>query len=177
MEASQLVEHALSLIFGGAGGIAAGLAKLKATLSSIDKRQSSSEKRLETLERRVESLLAQRREQGRVLEDLKEAQSRLASDLHRQFDRQMEDLKKQVVAQNELSHSMVGDKIDELRVDMGAMRSTMLDQQSDLQRSLGSVEGTLKMISRNGCARACSSDRASIPDTFPSEPPTRGRSR
>lgn len=161
MDASQWLEHAISVVFGGAGGIAAGLAKLTASLSSINKRQDALDKRQDTLERRLDVLSEQKKVQSKQLDDLKA-----------QMDHQMDDLKKQLTAQAGLSHDLISDKMDELHKDMSLMRMHMTDQQADLQRSLGAVEGTLKMIARNGCARACSSG-PTTPD-FPSEPPTRG---
>ena len=158
MDASQWLEHAVSLIFGGAGGIAAGLAKLTSSLSVINKRLETLDKRQDSVERRVDVLDAQKKE-------------------HKdQQERQMDELKKNVSAQLEMSHRLLMDKLDELRKDMGAMRSASVEQQIELQRSLGEVEGTVKQIARNGCARSC--DRGSSPDIFPSEPPThRGKTR
>jgi chromosome segregation ATPase len=164
MDPSQWLEHAISLVFGGAGGIAAGLARLSSSLSALTSKQDALDKRQEVLERRIDALSVQ-----------SQATSQQLAEMQRQHERQIEDLKRQVTGQLELSHTMLHDKLDELHIDMGAMRSATIDQQTDLQRSLGSVEGTLKMIARNGCARACMNDRASIPDVFPSEPPTKNR--
>jgi DNA repair exonuclease SbcCD ATPase subunit len=169
MDASQWIEHAISLIFGGAGGIAAGLARLNAAIKKINEQYDALDKRQDILERRLDVLVEQKRAQAKQLDEFKEQQFRQMEEFHRQHDRQMEEIKRQVVAQGELSHSILLDKFDELRKEMGAMRSAAIEQQVELQRSLGAVEGTLKMIARNGCARACN---PLPPDPFPSEPPT-----
>jgi len=141
MDVAQWFDHAVSLVLGGAGGVAASIARLASLTSRLDKRITEVERRLDLLHAAAEERA------GRI------------GELKEQLDGRFDDVTK----------------------DVDDIRRKQADSTSEVQRSLGSIEGTLNMIARNGCARACITSipghsRSSISDgAFPIvEPPTRG---
>jgi hypothetical protein len=132
MDSSMWVDHVVSILFGSAGGIAAGLSRISSALSSYDKRLTALEQKIAVDSSGFE---------------------------------------------NELRH--IQDRLDKLCVEIEKQRTTLGDHQIEVQRVLGGIEGTLHMLSRNGCGRACSISpgRSSISDgNFPSvEMPTRNK--
>lgn len=77
--------------------------------------------------------------------------------------------------------SDIDEKVTVISRELADIRRMTGDNAADVQRSLGSIEGTLRMIARNGCARACMtsspSARGSLSDSeFPIvESPTRNK--
>lgn len=148
METQQIVEHVISILLGGAGGIAAGVVRVASKLSAY-------EQKIADMERRLEQTTVKDNENVRQLELLK---------------------------------GQVDEKLNELGKEIAELRRTSMEHQTEVQRSLGAIEGTLNMLARNGCSRACTvaapssslaarPSRSSISDAaFPvTEPPTRNR--
>jgi hypothetical protein len=75
----------------------------------------------------------------------------------------------------------IDDNVAVISKELADLRRMTGDNAADVQRSLGSIEGTLRMIARNGCARACMTSspgaRGSLSDSeFPIiESPTRSK--
>jgi hypothetical protein len=120
MDTPQIVEHLISVLLGGAGGVAAGIIRITSKLSAF-------EQKVADLEHRLEYSTTKDNEQTR----------------------QIEALKKQVE-----------DKLEILSRELADLRHTAMEHQAEMQRSLGSIEGTLNMLVCNGCARGCA---ATIP--------------
>lgn len=137
MDASQWLEHAISIIFGGAGGMAAGIAKLSSSLTGINNRVSA-------LERDVQIVKMHEEQNERALQEFK---------------------------------AEFNEKIDDLRKDLNEAMSAAGANQMEVQRSLGSIEGTLQQLVSNGCARLCNPSipniRNSAPEFSPMEAPTK----
>jgi hypothetical protein len=130
VDPSQWLSYVVSALFGGVGGIGAGIAKFKATMQGLEDRLTAVEK---------EQALQKERDRERLsgFDEFKES-----------INGRVDELK-----------AAVNGRLKEIKNEVVTIRTDAATNQKEIERSLGSIEGTVNMIAKNGCAARCSPAR------------------